>query len=293
MTRNLIRKTLSTVALAGAAVVSTAPAQASVLFNFPNFTGACGTAITCVGNTSTPGSVLHLTPAVVGASGAGYSNTAVALGANATFSTTFQFRITSPGGIAPADGLTFVLAANSTGLGGAGGGIGYLGVGHSVAIEFDTFNNGGVDISSNHVAIDTDGVLTNSAAANPYGVATCDFSGNSFQQAGCMSNGDVWSVTIGYDGALLSVTVQDGNLAAQTIINAFPINIASLLGTNSAVVGFTSATGAGVENHDILNWVLANDTTLVTPPTPGVPEPLTIGLFGIGLVGLAAARRRR
>ena len=40
--------------------------------------------------------------------GAGCSTTAIALGAGATFTTTLQFQITNRGGIAPADGLTFV-----------------------------------------------------------------------------------------------------------------------------------------------------------------------------------------
>ncbi len=47
------------------------------------------------------------------------------------------------------------------------------------------------------------------------------------------------------------------------------------------------------KNHDILNWALANDVTLAVPPTPGVPEPMTVALVGIGLAGLAATRRRR
>lgn len=289
---SLISRSAASAVLAGALVVFCAPSQAGVVINYANFTGACGTSLTCVGNTAVSGGALRVTPAAGGQSGAGYSTTAITLGASATFSTTFQFRFTNPGGIAPADGITFVLAANPTGLGIGGGGIGYQGVPNSVAIEFDTFNNGGVDLSSNHVAVDTSGVLTNTATANPYGVATCNFSGSSYLLPGCMSNGDLWSVIIGYDGALLTVKVQDGASAAQTVINALPIDIAALLGTTSAFVGFTSGTGSGFENHDILNWQLANDTTLVTPPG-GVPEPLSLGLFGIGLVGLALARRKR
>ncbi len=168
-----------------------------------------------------------------------------------------------------ADGIVFILANNTTGLGGTGFGIGYSGLsGPSTGIEFDTYNNGGADISSNHVAIDKDGALTNAAAANPYGVATCDFSstagGFAYQQAGCMSNGDVWSVTIGYDGTtkLLNVIVQDGAMAPETIISNYFIDIASDLGSSQAFVGFTSATGSGWENHDILNWALASDTSL-------------------------------
>lgn len=271
-----------------ALLVLALPARASVVLSFPNFTGACGTTLTCVGNTAEAGPDLRVTPAAFFQSGAGYSTVPITLGANATFSSTFQFQFTNAGGIDPADGITFVLAQNPSGLGAPGGGIGYQGVPNSVAIEFDTFNNFGLDLSSNHVAIDVGGVLTNTASANPYGVATCDFSSGHLQ-TGCMSNGHIWTVKIGYDGLVLTVTVQDGANAVQTVINAFPIDIAAALGTNTAFVGFTSGTGSGFEDHDILNWQLANDTQLA----PAVPEPATLALLGGSLLGLGFVRRRR
>jgi hypothetical protein len=95
---------------------------------------------------------------------------------------TFQFQITQPGGIDPADGIVFVLAASSTGLGSTGGDIGYGGVGHSIGIEFDTYNNGGADgNSSNHIAVNENGNIINGSSmsdqnlTNAYGVSTCDF----------------------------------------------------------------------------------------------------------------------
>ena len=267
--------------------------QATIIANYPDFTGACGSStLTCVGNATTVGSVLRVSPAASGQHGAAYSTTAVTLGSNATFSTTFQFQFTNPGGIDPADGITFVLAQNNSALGGAGGGIGYLGVSNSVAIEFDTFDNGsGDNNSSNEVGVDANGSLTSLIQVNPYGVVTCDFGSNSYTSFGCMSNGDIWTATIGYDGSHLTVQVQDGLNAAQTLINNYSIDIASYLLTNTAYVGFTSATGAGWENHDILNWQFANDTSL--GPGTKIPEPASITLLGIGLAGVRFIHRKR
>ena len=135
-----------------------------IIDRFPDFSGAIcnGADLTCNGNaalvTTSDGRVLRLTPALFNQSGSAFSTSQIALGAGDTFSTFFQFRFTQPGGIDPADGITFTLQTVSNTAGGAGGGMGYAGLTPSVAIEFDTFNNGGNDgNSSNHIAIDIDG----------------------------------------------------------------------------------------------------------------------------------------
>ena len=233
--------------------------------------------------------------------GAAYSSSAVALGASNTFSTTFQFRFTDPGGYnpnGPADGITFVLAASPNGLGGGGIGLGYGGVSNSLAIEFDTFQNGELGESNdNHVGIDVNGALNDYNEASPYGVdgsQACALSTGT-PGPGCMANGDLWTVLVGYDGGSnkLTVSVQDGNATPDLLIDTTSFDIASIIGSANAYVGFTGSTGSAWANEDIKDWQFANTTELSSPSPVPEPETYAMLLAGLGLLGFMARRRKQ
>ena len=284
----------------GLLAVSVSSAEATS-FTYSDFTSTAGlTLVGSANNSSVPGE-LQLTPAATGQAGAAYSTSAFTLGAGDTFSTQFQFQLTRAGGIDPADGIVFVVAASTTGLGTGGGGMGYGGVNHSIGVELDTFNNGGNDLSSsNHAAIDINGHIfdgtssSDQAGVNVYGIQNCTFSGSSYLNAGCMANGHIWTALITYDGTNLNLVLNDPaeGFSFNAITN-YAIDLSSILGTSDAFVGFTAGTGAGFERQDILNWTFANTATL---PSSDVPEPCSLLLLGSGIAVTSVRRlgnRRR
>ena len=142
----------------GAAIA--APSYATTI-TYADFSSVAGLQIN--GNAHQQGNVLRLTNATTSQSGSAFSQSAVSLGANASFSSFFVFQISNSGGIGDgdgvgADGLTFTVQTVSNTSGGSGGGIGYQGISNSVAIEFDTYNNGSGDGNNgNHVGVDLSG----------------------------------------------------------------------------------------------------------------------------------------
>jgi hypothetical protein len=220
-------------------------------------------------NTS-DGNVLRLSKAVAWSVGGGFTSSSIPFqtGADA-FSTFFQFRITNPGGVAPADGIVFVLRSSTKPLGSAGAAGGYAnlvstatGIPDSIGIEFDTFKNDW-DINNNHVSILTGGAEKETAAQTPYGVANCISPVN---VKGCLANGHLWSVWIDYDGVALHVALADNSTARPADLINYPISLVPILAGNTAYVGFTSATGSGWENHDIVNWQYRNSYWPITGP---------------------------
>ncbi|MEM7466789.1 MAG: PEP-CTERM sorting domain-containing protein [Pseudomonadota bacterium] len=212
----------------------------------------------------------------------------------ASFSTKFDFQFTEQGGLTQAegngaDGIVFVVQTVSNTAGTSGAGIGYEGLTNSLGIEFDNWNNFGSfgDPNANHVAINTNGVFS------PIGPLTGDLSALGLD----LDAGDILTAWIDYDGITDGLEVRVAAGGASRPGAAFLstiIDLETTLGSSSAFVGFTSATGSAFANHDIRNWTFRDDFNPVVdpPPTTGIPEPSTWALIMLAMFALVLHRRR-
>jgi len=180
------------------------------------------------------GSAFYTTPIVIAADGQPVS-----------FSSHFQFRISNNRN-SGADGLTFIATNSPNRLGGAGVGIGYSGINPSLVVEFDTWNNGGIDGGSgNQVGINLNGNLNSVVRYIP---------------PTSLESGAVKYVWIDYDGPArrLEVRLADSPARPASPQLSYPVDLPALLGRSDAYFGFTSGTGAAAADHDILSWTFSS-----------------------------------
>jgi hypothetical protein len=157
-----------------------------------------------------------------------------------TFTTYFSFELTSPN----ADGFTFAMQnTGTTALGARAGGLGYAGIAKSVAVKFDLYNNSGEGDNST-------GLYLN--GAQPILPATTLGGGVN------LHSGDIMNVLLTYDGTTLTMKITDTTNTALSFTIAWPVNIPSAVGSNTAYVGFTGSTGGATSTQDILSWSYNN-----------------------------------
>ena len=213
--------------------------------------------------TTGDGAVLQLTPSARGLAGAAFTAVPIPFGPNVGFSTFFTFRLSKPGGLVDsdgvqgADGIAFLIQSVGYAYGTGGGGIGYEGISNSLAVEFDTWNNGtqwGLpgDLNGNHVAVNFNGVPN-----DPVSVPITN----------AMNNGNIWYAWIDYEGVSqdLEVRLSENPVRPLAPTLDMTLNLPSILGDTNAFVGFTAGTGGGWNQQDILSWkFMALPTTRFT-----------------------------
>src|SRR5207302_483244 len=128
----------------------------------------------------------------------------------------------------------------------------------SAAIKFDLFNNLGEGNDSTGLYLN--GVSPDDPAESirmaPNGVD--------------IRNGDVFQVTLRYDGTTLYENVLD-TVNHATFTNSYPLALPSIVVGNNAFVGFTAATDSLTATQSLLSW-----TYTPLPAPPNTPASLTV-----------------
>ncbi len=230
--------------------------------------------------------VLRLTD-TMNQSGSAFLKDSIDLLNQASFSSFFSFQITDPVGSMDedgigADGLTFTLQTVSNTAGSSGGGLGYSGLEQSLAIEFDTYNNGSYDgDNGNHLGVNINGNMDSLSRVN---------------EERRFNDGDIWNVWVDYSGEtdLLSVSYSTDDVRPEFASLDYSVDLTTIFGSDDVFVGFTSGTGGGGGVHDILSFGFNNDFKPIktTEVTTSVSEPAGILLMSVGLLAVGRVRRK-
>lgn len=228
---------------------ATVPASAILGASITSFAGNTAIAMNGSADVSNDGA-LRLTPAKMGQAGSAWHRSPITLLPTSSFVTRFQFRM---GGGTNGDGFAFVVQGNDTmALGGGGGALGYGGIGRSIAVKFDAYQNAG-EPNDNHIAVLVNGSMV-AIAPTPAPFRLAD---NAVHTA--------WVV---YDGIgkrlLINLEQTATNVTSTWPVLTVPIDLPAIVG-DAMLMGFTAATGGAVQEHRIENWSFSAGVA----PVPG------------------------
>ncbi|HEY9639068.1 MAG TPA: DUF4347 domain-containing protein, partial [Coleofasciculaceae cyanobacterium] len=248
------------------------------ILNFSNFASTAGLKLN--GNALQTNNALRLTPASGFQAGSAFWTTPLAINANTSFQTRFQFRLQGGNGTNGADGFTFMLQNSATGtaaLGTNGGSLGYGGrnsagknyLDRSLAIEFDTYKNS-TDPSNNNVSVLRDGNTTTALATT---TPSLD-----------LNSGSAVNAWVDYNAIndRLDVYLSQSTVKPTTASLSYTIDLASVVGSQ-AFAGFSAGTGGLSNAQDIENWQLT--TSGGTPPTDSTAPTASLAATNVTTAG--------
>jgi hypothetical protein len=234
--------------------------------NIDGSRGFAATDFTVNGSAHFSGAHVRLTDGGSTEAGSVWANHAVGTG---RFTTAFQFQITDPG----ADGMTFALQrAGPTAVGAAGGGLGYGGIGQSLCIKFDLYDNSGEGANSTGLYV---------------GGKTPDVPATDLTSGGVdLHSGRPFDVTITYDGQVMTVEIKDAVYHDRTATQRYTIDIPAVIGGPTAFAGFTGATGGLTSTIDIDSWSFSSSSTSGVLDIFGLsPQPVSQSAARFGFPG--------
>jgi len=218
-----------------------ATAQSAVLADYPDFTDVSKLKLN--GDATQAGSVLQLTSNGSGENSTAFTRKAV-LNKKKSFKTQFNFSMHDSTS-SPGDGMAFLIHSSGKGvIGDGGGGLGYGSIGDSVAVEFDTFDNGGPDEDANEVAI-----IANGKAGKSKDAAIPSFN---------LYGAPRWAwITYKAKSQQMKAYVSETSTKPNSPLVQAKVNLKKVLNHGSMKrAGFTAATGGSNEFHDVLSWKL-------------------------------------
>ncbi len=197
--------------------------------------------MTLTGHATQSGGTLSLTHGGANEASAAWSTTPVNV---QHFTTDFTFKI-SPAATNTANGMTFTIQnSGPTALGASGQGLGYRGIGASVAVKFDLHTSVGAGKDS--TGFYTDGALPT--------VPALDMTASGVN----LHAGDVMHAHLTYVGTTLALTLTD-TVTNASFTASTAINIPATVGAATAYVGFTGGTGGETAVQKVLTWTYSTN----------------------------------
>jgi hypothetical protein len=185
---------------------------------------------------STDGSAITLTNDLQGEYGSWFGSSTHSINA---FTASFDYQASGD-----ADGMAFILQNDPRGAGAlgtdfaqnGGTGLGYEGISPSAAVEFNFYGNDPPHVPGTNFA--TDGSV---GSYNPTGDVT-------------LGNGDNIQVVLSYDGNILTETLTDLTNGATYSTSYTGIDLSDIVGSSSAYIGFSAATGLDSSTQTVSNF---------------------------------------
>jgi hypothetical protein len=221
------------------------PPPASSVTGFGNFT--LNTNTTGVPSVSADSNTLTITTAAGSEATSAFFNTPAVF---QNFTANFTYQETGTG---PADGFAFVLQNSGSGVnavGGSGGNIGYNGITPSFGVEFNIYQNSTTQASEDGNVNKNDNI-PNTGAVN-------------------LRGGDAITVKLAYDSneSILTETLTDAKAGTSFTQLYTEVNLPTILGANTALLGFTGGTGGADALQTISNFTYTTSATAPLHPTP-------------------------